>query len=66
MITAGWRKLLNVRKAHWFDEAGRSLCGRWLFLGNMGPVDEKLTMTPDSCRGCARKLGIDMSEPFNG
>lgn len=31
----GWAWPERSRKAHFFDEGGRSLCGRWFFLGDL-------------------------------
>ena len=58
MLTPGWRLLFNTHKAHWFATDGRSECGKWLFLGSAAPADTHLTFTRDTCKSCARKLGI--------
>lgn len=65
-ITPGWRFLWNARKAHWFSKDGRSECGKWLFMGSAEPSDTVLIFGSDTCKACARKLGIDLSEAFNG
>ena len=49
----GWVFLHNARKVHYFFE-GRSLCGRWGYLGSTFLSD-----TPpyeDTCKACAQRL----------
>jgi hypothetical protein len=50
----GWFKFSNSRKFHWIV-AGRSLCGKWLYLGN-GELDFSVRELPDDCVACRRKL----------
>ena len=49
----GWNWLINSRKQHYFVE-GRSLCGRWLCLGNDYTDDPDPRY--DCCKGCEKKL----------
>lgn len=46
----GWPPL--SKKAHYFD-GGRSLCGKWLFLG---VVEQGGDESPDNCQQCRREL----------
>jgi hypothetical protein len=56
----GWFKFSNSRKFHWIV-AGRSLCGKWLYLGN-GRLDFIMGKPgPDDCRACRRKLDAGSS-----
>lgn len=56
----GWAWPLNSRKAHWFGADGRSLCGKWMFLGEIR--DDSNHESPDNCKACARKRAA-MKEP---
>ena len=38
-LKAGWAWPLNSRKAHYFGEDRRSLCGKWMFSGALPPDD---------------------------
>ena len=51
-ITSGWGWPLLARKAHWFEHS-ISLCGKWMFLGDLNP---DLESAPDDCALCTRKL----------
>jgi hypothetical protein len=55
MNTPGWAFLWNAKKAHYFAADGRSLCGRWLFLGQYREPGNVVT-SPDDCLACTRKL----------
>lgn len=48
--------LLNARKFHYFRK-GRSLCGKWLYLGR-GPLEDKGDKVghPNDCVSCHRKI----------
>lgn len=48
----GWAWPVNSRKAHYFVD-GRSLCGKWMYLGE---VEEGNDYSPDNCRECIRRL----------
>ena len=48
----GWTWLINVKKEHYFRN-GRSLCGRWLCLGNdLYPDPDHFS---ESCQTCLKK-----------
>jgi hypothetical protein len=51
----GWVALENAAKYHYVVE-GRSLCGRWLYLGTL--YDDQCTggSTPKDCKACTTKL----------
>jgi hypothetical protein len=52
----GWGYLSNSPKWHYFDEDGRSLCGRYArFDGNMHSEDFNDTSS-DNCAACRKKL----------
>lgn len=52
----GWAWPSNSRKAHYFVN-GRSLCGRWGFLGQNGDSNQGTgsKVGPDDCVACWRK-----------
>lgn len=54
----GWGKIYNAPKWHYFKPDGRSLCGRWLALGD--PMWDKnndpTVKGPDTCMACHTKL----------
>ena len=55
-VAQGWAFPLRSRKWHYFVE-GRSLCGRWLFLGGIYASGQKENACrDDDCRGCEKKL----------
>ena len=47
----GWKWLFNARKEHYFKN-GRSLCGKYMTLGNGGTY--KTTNNP--CKACLKKI----------
>ena len=47
----GWGWPANTRKAHYFVES-RSLCGRWLFFGELENFSHN---SPSNCLPCRRK-----------
>ncbi len=55
----GWTYLLNSPKWHYF-RGGRSLCGRFLLLGNP-ELEQGNENSPDNCKGCLRKLQKEQS-----
>lgn len=50
----GWNWLFNSSKWHYFRE-GRSLCGKWMTLGNP-EYQQGNDNSPDNCAACKRKL----------
>ena len=56
MSMEGWGFPAASRKAHYF-KAGRSLCGKWLYQGNLD-INQQMSDTPgpDDCRQCHRRL----------
>lgn len=48
----GWGFPLNSKKAHYFIE-GRSLCGKWFF---MGELEEGNDESSDNCTACKKAL----------
>lgn len=54
-LLAGWKGLANASKWHYFDVAGRSLCGRWLTMSRAG-LETGNDDSPDNCLVCRRKL----------
>jgi hypothetical protein len=52
VVQKGWGFPLRSKKAHYFD-GGRSLCGRWMFLGRLEASDRT---SPDDCVECSRRL----------
>lgn len=56
MSSPSWGWPLNAKKAHVFLE-GRSLCGRWLFLGNGAAIEQApLRKGPDDCAKCFTRV----------
>lgn len=53
---AGWNYLDNATKWHYFKEDGRSLCGRWMILGNNEDALPKRKQSKTNCVMCERKL----------
>ncbi len=51
-LTVGWSD--TGRKWHYFDEGGRSLCGKWGF--NRMPRQQGTNDSPDNCAECRRRL----------
>jgi len=53
----GWAFPGNARKAHWFGEDGRSLCGKWANYGLPAEAHEEDSgPSKDDCVGCRRRL----------
>jgi hypothetical protein len=50
----GWKKLDNATKWHFFNDDGRSLCGRWMTLGRIGELGND--DSPDDCAACRKKV----------
>lgn len=48
----GWGFLLKAKKAHYFDDHSISMCGKWMFVGEL--FDDK-HWHPDNCKICAIK-----------
>lgn len=58
---SGWGWPLNSRKAHYFQDDARSLCGRWWFTGGLDADNGK--DSPDDCLSCRRKLAKIRQKP---
>jgi hypothetical protein len=52
-MTKGWGWPRLSRTAHYFVDA-RSLCGRWLFRGDLDDTRAE-TAGPDDCASCRKK-----------
>ena len=53
MSDEGWARPSNARKFHYYV-GGRSLCGKWFFLGE---VDEDAgEPTASDCKACAKSM----------
>jgi hypothetical protein len=52
-VKEGWGWPLNSRKAHYFTHEGRSLCGNWMFFGQLQPDDFR---SKDDCKACLKRL----------
>ena len=52
-VAAGWFWPLNSRKAHWFGDDGRSLCGKWMTFSK--ERDSSEGTSKDDCAECSRK-----------
>jgi len=48
----GWGFPLKLKKAHYFID-GRSLCGKWMFFGNLEDSNDE---SPDNCTACKKAL----------
>lgn len=49
----GWVLMDNARKWHFFATDGRSLCGRWAFLGDVQP---SISVNADACSACGKQV----------
>ena len=49
----GWTWLIGTPKWHYFRE-GRSLCGKWMLLGNP-ELDQRDFKSKDNCMACFKK-----------
>lgn len=49
----GWAWLSNATKWHYFRDS-RSLCRRWMFLGD--ELESGKDNSPDNCESCKRAL----------
>jgi hypothetical protein len=51
-----WAWPSNSRKAHYFDDDGRSLCGNWAFFGTQN-MSQRMGEKPgrEDCISCWRK-----------
>ncbi len=54
-VNEGWTWLLNSKKWHYFGSDGRSLCGRWMNLGNP-KLEQGNDNSPDNCKACRKAL----------
>ena len=52
-VKKGWGFPLNSRKAHYFNNDARSLCGKWMYFGTLEDSNHN---SPDNCAKCRRKL----------
>jgi hypothetical protein len=50
----GWTYLINAKKWHYFRDS-RSLCGRWMYLGD-SDLEMGKDNSPDNCTACRAKL----------
>jgi hypothetical protein len=57
MSGEGWVYIGGARFWHYVGRDGRSLCGKWMYLGSTAPELGK-DDSPDNCKGCRKKLGI--------
>ena len=51
----GWVNIIGSTRWHYIRES-RSLCGRWLYLGNDAFLEQGNNDSPDNCAACRRKL----------
>lgn len=54
----GWGHPVSTRKFHYFRDS-RSLCGRWMFTGDLEPDGPK---GPDDCAACRRKRDAETNQ----
>lgn len=59
-MSEGWAAPLRARKWHYFVE-GRSLCRKWLYLGNC-ESDDKASRSDVDCVVCVKKLDRRQAE----
>lgn len=58
MSETGWGNPLpfdHRSKFHYYDEDGRSLCGKWARVGISPSVEEGMDDHSDNCAECKRK-----------
>ena len=53
VVSEGWAFPALARKFHYFKE-GRSLCGKWFFLGDL--ITDTGTDSMRDCKPCQRKV----------
>lgn len=51
---SGWGWPVASRKAHYFEGAPRSLCGKWLYTGPLNNEGAERS-GPDDCAECRRR-----------
>src|SRR3569623_479624 len=62
-LKEGWAFIANARKFHYVGTDGRSLCGKWLFLGTLIADDQKASKSKDDCVTCRKRRNkIDTRE----
>lgn len=52
----GWERPINARKYHYYDEDGRSLCGKWFLMFGSNFDPEFGEAGPDDCKACRAKV----------
>jgi hypothetical protein len=65
-VVEGWGFPLLSKKAHYFKPDMRSLCGKWLYSGELTKDDGK--KGPDDCALCRKRLdaAIKVTEEGRG
>jgi hypothetical protein len=61
MATEGWTWLHNATKWHYFRNS-RSLCGKWMYLGDDNDLQKGKDRSPDNCSGCIAKLAAEQKK----
>lgn len=56
----GWGSMNNSRKAHYFREDGRSLCGGWLCFVPLWEREQSDTFTEGTCKACHTKRTTEL------
>lgn len=56
-VSEGWAKPIGCVGNHYFKN-NRSLCGKWLFFGEIFDVNQKFDLHPSDCLKCANKVLI--------
>ena len=57
----GWGEVQGGRKYHYFTSSGRSLCGRYLYLGSPEFLYDEKHNHPDNCATCKKKYAAAQS-----
>lgn len=53
-MTEGWTFLVNATKWHYFRNS-RSLCGKWMYLGDDADLEQGKLQSPDNCEACRKR-----------
>lgn len=55
-LKRGWGWPSNAHKCHYFNADIISLCGKWMYRGELEESDG--SSSPDDCVVCTRKLAV--------
>jgi len=59
----GWGFPLNSKRAHYFVD-GRSLCGKWMFFGDLEDFNDDSSDNCTACKKALKKLREQEKKPM--